>query len=176
MVVIVAAVGLVTAAVALSTRDRAPRSHVAHLLDAFRSLGRSPVQAGRVAAWIAVSTAARFLGAVSIAAALGVNKPLLAALIILPTLDLAGLIPLSGNVGITSGAVTMALQSHGVGLDRALATGLAFHAIETVAGTACGIAGVLLLGTKRRVFVLAAAGAGACVTAAFCATVLVPLA
>jgi hypothetical protein len=116
------------------------------------------------------------LGAVAIASALGVESPLLAALIILPTLDLAGLIPLSGNVGITSGAVTMALQSHGVGLEHALATGLAFHAVETVAGIACGIGGVLLLGTRRRVLVLAAAGAAACVAAAFCATVLVPLA
>ena len=37
------------------------------------------------------------------------------------------------------------------------------------------VAGVLLLGTRKRVFVLAAAGATACVAAAFCATVLVPL-
>jgi uncharacterized membrane protein YbhN (UPF0104 family) len=175
-VVIVAAVAAVTAAVAFFARDRAPRSHVAHLLDAFRTLGRSPVCGARIAAWIAVSTGARFLGAVSIASALGVNRPVLAALIILPTLDLAGLIPLSGNVGITSGAVTVALQSHGVGLDQALATGLAFHAVETVAGMACGVGGVLLLGTRRRVLVLAAAGAAACLAAAFCATVIVPLA
>ena len=175
-VVLVAAVGVITAAIAFCTRDRAPRSHVAHLLDAFRSLGRSPARGAQIAGWVAASTGARFFGAVSIAAALGVNKPLLAALIILPTLDLAGLIPISGNVGITSGAVTMALQSHGVGLEQALASGLAFHAVETVAGTACGIAGVLLLGTRRRVFVLAAAGAAACLAAAFCATVLVPLA
>jgi uncharacterized membrane protein YbhN (UPF0104 family) len=175
-VVIVAAVAAATAAIAFSTRDRAPRSHVAHLLDAFRSLGRSPGRGARIAGWIAASTAARFLGAVAIAAALGVHTPVLAALIILPTLDLAGLIPLSGNVGITSGAVTMALQSHGVGLEQALATGLAFHAVETVAGIACGIGGVLLLGTQRRVLVLAAAGAAACLAAAFCATVLVPLA
>jgi len=175
-VVIVAAVAALTAAVAAVTRDRAPKGHVAHLLDAFRTLGRSPGRGARIAAWIAVATGARFLGAVSIASALGVNRPVLAALIILPTLDLAGLIPLSGNVGITSGAVTMALQSHGVGLDQALATGLAFHAVETVAGMACGIGGVLLLGTRRRVLVLAGAGAAACLAAAFCATVIVPLA
>jgi uncharacterized membrane protein YbhN (UPF0104 family) len=175
-VAIVVAVGAITAAVAFVTRDRAPRSHVAHLLDAFRALGRSPGRAARITAWIAASTSARFLGAVAMASALGVRSPVLAALIILPTLDLAGLIPLSGNVGITSGAVAVALQSHGVGLDRALATGLAFHAVETVAGIACGIGGVLLLGTRRRVLVLAAAGAAACLAAAFCATVLVPLA
>src|SRR5262249_17095735 len=97
---------------------------------------------------------------------------LLAALIILPTLDLAGLIPLSGNVGITSGAVTMALRSHGVGLEHALATGLAFHAVETVAGVACGIGGVLLLGTRPRVLVLAAPGLARSAAPASCATAL----
>jgi hypothetical protein len=176
LVFVVLAVGVVMGALAYATRNRTPRTHVAHLLDAFRSLGRSPLQGARIAAWVAASTAARFLGAAAIAAALGVKAPVLAALIILPTLDLAGLIPLSGNVGITSGAVTVALQSHGVGLEHALSTGLAFHAVETVAGIACGVAGVLLLGTRKRVFVLAAAGAAACVAAAFCATVLVPLA
>src|SRR5205807_5690955 len=115
-------------------RDRTPRSHAAHLLDAFRAIGRSPASGARIAAWVGLSTGARFLGATAIAAALGVHGPVLAALIILPTLDLAGLIPLSGNVGITSGAVTMALQTHGVGLEQALSTGLAFHAVETVAG------------------------------------------
>lgn len=176
IVFLVAAVGLVTAAVAFVTRNRTPRTHVAHLLDAFRALGRSPLRGARIAAWIAMSTAARFFGAAAIAAALGVNRPVLAALIILAALDLAGVIPLSGNVGITSGAVTMALQSHGVGLEQALSTGLAFHAVETVAGIACGVAGVFVLGTRKRVFVLAAAGAGTCLAAAFCATVLVPLA
>jgi Lysylphosphatidylglycerol synthase TM region len=176
LVFLVVAVGLVTAAVAYVTRNRTPRTHVAHLLDAFRALGRSPLRGARIAAWIAASTAARFFGAAAIAAALGVNRPVLAALIILAALDLAGVIPLSGNVGITSGAVTMALQSHGVGLEQALSTGLAFHAVETMAGIACGVAGVFVLGTRKRVFVLAAAGAAACLAAAFCATVLVPLA
>jgi hypothetical protein len=175
-VFIVAGVGVLTAVVALTTRNRTPRNHVAHLLDAFRELGRSPAAGARIAGWIALSTGARFLGAAAIAAALGVPSPVLAALIILPALDLAGLIPLSGNLGITSGAVAMALQSHGVGLEQALATGIAFHAVETAAGIACGTTGVFLLGTRKRVFVLAAAGAAACVAAAFCATVLVPLA
>ena len=163
-------------AVAAATRDRTPRTHVAHLLDAFRSLGRFPRAGARIAGWIALSTAARFMGATAIAAALGVHGPLLAALIILPALDLAGLIPLSGNVGITSGAVAVVLQTHGVGLEQALATGLAFHAVETAAGIACGTAGVVFLSARRRVLVLAAAGSAACLAAAFCATVLMPLA
>ncbi len=170
--------GLVVAAAvaAFVARDRVPRTHVAHILDAFRALGRSPLAAARIAGWLAFSTSVRFFGAASIAAALGVHRPLTGALIIVPTLDLAGLIPLSGNLGITSGAVALALQQHGVGLPRALATGIAFHAVETGAGIAFGAAGALLLFGRRRVLVLAAAAAAACVAAAFCATVLVPLA
>jgi hypothetical protein len=162
--------------IAFAARERVPRTHVAHALDAFRALGREPNKALGIAARLVLSTAVRFAGAAAIAAALGVQAPVTAALIIVPTLDLAGLIPLSGNVGITSGAVAIALQQHGVGLSQALATGLAFHAVETGAGMTFGVAGVLLLVGRRRLVVLAAAGAAACIAAAFCATVLVPLA
>jgi uncharacterized membrane protein YbhN (UPF0104 family) len=162
--------------IAFAVRERVPRTHVAHALDAFRALGREPSKALGIAARLVLSTGVRFAGAAAIAAALGVQAPVTAALIIVPTLDLAGLIPLSGNVGITSGAVAIALQQHGVGLSQALATGLAFHAVETGAGMTFGVAGVLLLVGRRRLLVLAAAGAAACIAAAFCATVLVPLA
>jgi uncharacterized membrane protein YbhN (UPF0104 family) len=175
-VVILAALVGAAAAVAVATRNRTPRTHVAHLLDAFRSIGRSPAAGARIAGWTVVATSARFGAAIAIAAALGVHSPLGAALIIVPTLDLAGLLPLSGNLGITSGAVAMALQAHGVGVAQALATGLAFHAVETGAGITFGAAGTLLLFARRRVFVLATAGAAACLTAGFAATVLLPLA
>jgi hypothetical protein len=165
----------VTAVVAFVTRDRTPRTHVAHLLDAFRATGRSPAGGARIVGWVAAATVARFAGAAAIAAALGVRSPVSAALIILPALDVAGLIPLSGNLGITSGAVAVALQAHDVALSQALATGLAFHAVETAAGIAFGLGGTLFLvrfGARR----LVVAGAAACVAAAFAATVLVPLA
>jgi hypothetical protein len=170
--------GLAAAAgtVAFAARNRVPRTHVAHALDAFRSLGRQPSKALGIAGRLTLSTAVRFVGAAAIAAALGVHSPITAALIIVPTLDLAGLIPLSGNVGITSGAVAIALQHHGVGMSQALATGLAFHAVETGAGMTFGAAGLLLLLKRPRLLVVAAAGAAACLAAAFCATVLVPLA
>jgi len=175
-VVALGALVCAAAAVAVVSRNGTPRTHIAHLLDAFRAIGRSPRESAQIGAWIAVATAARFAGATAIAAALGLRSPATAALIIVPTLDLAGLIPLSGNMGITSGAVAVALQAHGVAIDQALATGLAFHAVETGAGISFGAAGALFLGSRRRVFVLAAAGATACVAAAFCATVLLPLA
>jgi hypothetical protein len=175
---VVVLLGLAATALALAfcTRNRTPRTHVAHLLDAFRGIGRSPGGAARMAGWFAASTGARFGGAAAIAAALGVHAPLTAALIVVPTLDLAGLIPLSGNLGITSGAVVVALETHGVHTGQALSTGLAFHATETGAGMAFGVAGALLLGGRRRVIVIAAAGATACLAAAFWATVLLPLA
>src|SRR5919201_1276870 len=175
-VLVLSALAATAGTVAFCTRDRTPHTHVAHLLDAFRGIGRSPGGAVRMAGWFAAPTGALFGGAPAIAAALGVHGPLTAALIIVPTLDLAGLIPLSGNLGITSGAVVVALETHGVHMSQALATGLAFHAIETGAGIAFGVAGALLLGGRRRVIVIAAAGASACVAAAFCATVLLPLA
>jgi uncharacterized membrane protein YbhN (UPF0104 family) len=175
-VLLLGGLAAVAAGVAFAARERAPRTHVAHALDAFRALGRSPWKAAGIIARLALSTGVRFTGAAAIAAALGVHAPFTAAMIIVPTLDLAGLIPLSGNVGITSGAVALALQQHGVPLPRALATGLAFHAVETGAGIAFGSAGVLLLAGRRRLLVLAAAGATACIAGAFCATVLAPLA
>ncbi len=174
-VVGLAAFGCVAGIVAFAVRDRTPRTHVAHLVDAFRELGRSPAGGVRIIAWIAASTVARFAGAAAVAAALGVPSPISAALIILPALNVAGLIPLSGNVGITSGAVAMALQARGIGLSQALTTGLAFHAVETAAGLAAGLSGLLFLVRfdARRLVV---AGAAACLVAAFTATVLVPLA
>ncbi len=175
-VLVLVGLAAATLLVAFCTRNRTPHTHVAHLLDAFRGIGRSPTEAVRMGGWFAASTGTRFVGAAAIAAALGVHAPLTAALIIVPTLDLAGLIPLSGNLGITSGAVVVALEAHGVHMAKALSTGLAFHATETGAGMAFGAAGAVLLGGRRRVMMIAAAGATACVAVAFCATVLLPLA
>jgi uncharacterized membrane protein YbhN (UPF0104 family) len=174
-VVVLAAFVVVTGLVAFAVRDRTPRTRVAHLVDAFREIGRSPAGGARIVGWVALSTVARFGGAAAIAMSLGVHAPISAALIILPALDVAGMIPLSGNVGITSGAVAVALQAHGIDVTQAVTTGLAFHAVETAAGMAGGLGGLLFLVRfdARRLVV---AGAAACLFAAFTATVLVPLA
>jgi uncharacterized membrane protein YbhN (UPF0104 family) len=101
---------------------------------------------GRVARWVAAATAARLLAAAAIAAALGVPSPLLAALLILPAIDLAGLLPLTpGNIGLKSGAIAIALQAQGVDSTTALSTGIALHAVETVVGLTFGSASVLYL-------------------------------
>lgn len=178
LLVLTAAAGLTAA----KTRNRTAGSRLAHLLDAFGTLGREPRHAVRIVAWVALATAARLGAAASIAAALGVRSPLLAALLVVPALDLSGLMPLTpGNVGLTSGAVAMALQAHGVGMTTALTTGIAFHGVETAAGIAFGLASALFLApfssdaTRRRTVL--AVGTAACVAlaAAFGATVLVDL-
>src|SRR4051812_34752707 len=60
-----AALGLVTAATAVSirARNRDPHGRAGHLLDSFRALGRNPAAALRLVAWVAVSTAGRLAAA-----------------------------------------------------------------------------------------------------------------
>ena len=172
----------VAAFAAMKTRNRTARTHVAHLLDAFRELGRAPKRGACVAAWVAFATLARLGAAASIGAALGIRSPLIAALLVVPALDLSGAMPLTpGNVGLTSGAVAMALRAHGVGMTTALATGIAFHAVETVVGIVFGLASALFLapfsstGTRRRTMLAAGAAGCAVMAGAFSATVLINL-
>ena len=172
----------VAAVVAVMTRNRTAHTHVAHLLDAFRALGREPKRGARVAAWIGIATLARVGAATSVAAALGVRSPFVAAVLVVPALDLSGTMPLTpGNVGFTSGAVAMALRAQGVGLTTALTTGIAFHAVETCAGVVFGLASALFLApfpsavARRRTTLALAAAASAALMAAFGATVVVDL-
>ena len=172
----------VAIAVAFLTRRRTPHHRVAHLLDAFRAFGREPRRGARIVAWIALATAFRLGACAAIAAALGIHAPVLAALLIVPVLDLAGTMPLTpGNIGVTSGAVTMALQAHGVGLTDALGAGIALHAVETAAGLVFGLTGALLLAQfptpeSRRIAIASAGGvAAAALAAGIGATLLLPL-
>jgi uncharacterized membrane protein YbhN (UPF0104 family) len=147
---------------------RRPHGRVGHFLGAFTALLRCPRAAAAVLGWSVVSQGARLLAAAAVAAALGVSHPLLAALVIMPTLQLATIFPVTpGNVGVASGAVALALQTRGVELSRAIAAGLAYHAAETLVGVAFGVAGTLavveLPPLARRL-----AAAGACVAVAAC--------
>ena len=93
---------------------------------------------------------------------------------VVAALDLAGMFPLTpGGVGITSGAVAMALNAHGVPMTIALTTGIAFHAVETCAGVSSGLASALyfLEVSPARRWAVVAAGAAA-VVGAFSATVI----
>ena len=180
-VAVLAGVVALAAGVAWAARGRRPSSRLAHALDAFRALGRSPRAAVELVGWVGAATGARVCAAAAVAAAFGISRPLAAALLVVPALDLAGLLPLTpGNVGLASAAVAFALGAHGAGADVALAAGIAFSAVETLTSIACGAGGLLVLAggaTAARRWTVALAGTTACagVAFAFGATVLAPL-
>jgi uncharacterized membrane protein YbhN (UPF0104 family) len=181
LLVVCALVG-VTVVVARRVRDGRARTHVAHVLDAFRELGRSPKSGLRILAWVLLTTAGRVGAAAAVAAALGVRAPLAAAIIIVPALELASLFPLTpGNLGVTSGAIAVTLKAHGIAVTQALSAGIAFHAVETAVSVVFGllslllVAGASLHGARRWVLVGAAASACLVVAGVFGATVIAAL-
>jgi len=176
---LLAAAGLVAIAVAVAALARRTKTH---LLDAFRALGDDPRSIARLAAWNAGQLGGRLAAATAVGAALGLHHPLDAAVAIVLALDVAGLLPLTpGNIGVTQGAIAIALHAQGTPYGSALAAGIAFHAVETAVGLTIGIASVVWLAPypspgARRVALLA--GAASCalgIAGAFSATVLVPL-
>ena len=173
--------GLVAAAIAWRARDSRPGTKFGHALDVFRVLGRCPKAAARIAGWVGLSMALRVTAAAGIAAAFGVDRPLAAAVLIIPALDLAGILPLTpGNVGVSSAAVAFALSAHGVGSNVAVSAGIALGAVETLTTLALGSASILYFLGRRTNAVrwhTAAAAMTGCFAlgAAFGATVLVPL-
>jgi lysylphosphatidylglycerol synthase-like protein len=129
-------VGLV--ALAAGTAYIARGHDAGHLLDAFKALDART--APRLLVWMAASTVCRYLAAAAVCASLGIHEAFAAAIIILPALDLAGLFPVTpGNVGLTSGAIAVALEAHGIAFHDGLAAGIAFHAVETGVGILFGI-------------------------------------
>ncbi len=101
---------------------------------------------------------------------------------IIPALDVAGLIPLTpGNIGITSGAIAIALQAQGTSFTNGLAAGIAFHAVETAVGLMFGIASLVWMapypspGARRIALLAGTASWVLAIGGAFGATVLVPL-
>jgi uncharacterized membrane protein YbhN (UPF0104 family) len=145
---VLVAAGLVAAGAALALRARRSQTH---LLDAWRTIGEHPAAGLRLAAWIALSVAGRFAGAVAVSAAVGIHRPVVAALLILPALDVSGLVPLTpGNVGIASAAIAVAFRAHGVSFNHGLAAGITFQALETAVGLTIGIASVLWLAPHPR--------------------------
>jgi uncharacterized membrane protein YbhN (UPF0104 family) len=161
-----AAAGAALVAYGLSRRH--PHGRLGHFVGAFAALVRSPRAAASVVAWSVASQTSRLFAAAAVAAALSVPHPLLAAIVIMPTLQLATMLPITpGNVGVATGAVALALQSRGVGLSQAIATGLAYHAAETLVGISFGVAGTLAV-VELPPVVRRLAAAGACVALAAC--------
>ena len=179
-----AALALVVAGVAVTLRSKnsGAGGRLSHLLDAFRALRREPLAALRLVGWIALSTAGRLTAATAVGAAMEIHRPFMAALVIVPALDVAGTLPLlPGNIGVTSGAVAVAFQTHGISFAHGLAAGIAFHAVETTVGILFGLASAVWLApypspNLRRIALVAVAASGClAIVGTFSATVLVPL-
>lgn len=120
--------------------------HVAQILDGFAGLERSPRAAAAVMGWTLGMVSARVCATAAVVAALGIPNPVVAALLILPALDVASALPLTpGSIGIGSGAVAVALASRGIGMGQALGVGIAIQAIETIVSLAAGTFGGLYL-------------------------------
>ena len=166
-------------AVVVSPRLRF-RARLAHVLDAFAALGRCPRTIARIGVLTLGSLAAKVAGAAAVATSLGIDRPLLAALVIVPAVELAAAMPITpGNAGVASAAVAVALATQGVPATVALGAGIAFGAVEVLAAVGLGAAGALTLAgpAVRPAIRVAALGAGSAVLAtAFAATVVLPLA
>jgi len=151
VLVLCAAVGALAAAGALSGRLHHPR--IAKLVEGFASLERSPRAIAALLGWTFAMAAARVCGTIAVAAALGLSHPVLAALVILPALDVASAFPITpGAIGVGSGAVAVALAGRGIGMPDALGTGIAMQAIESAVSIAAGSLGILYLAQSRPVY------------------------
>jgi uncharacterized membrane protein YbhN (UPF0104 family) len=143
---------------------------LASLLQVFRAFAQCPRAALRLSGWIALAFVARLAAATAIAVALGVPRPVWIGVVLVATMALAGVLPLTpGNFGAGAGAVTLALHGTGIGLGTALATGVAFQAVETLAGATLGLAGAATLASPAspvRRWSIAMAGVGCVAIAA----------
>jgi uncharacterized membrane protein YbhN (UPF0104 family) len=137
---------VVLAAAAGSSRRWRAHPRIAHLLEGIAALARSPRAAATVLAWSFGLQLARLLATIAVAIGLGLPHPTLAALVILPALDLAGTFPITpGGIGIGSGAVAVALASRGIGMTQALGVGFAIQALETLVSISAGTCGAIYL-------------------------------
>jgi uncharacterized membrane protein YbhN (UPF0104 family) len=139
IVVVLSAVGLLSGRV-----RRHPR--IAQVVEGFASLERSPRAVATVLGWTLGMLACRLAATVAIAAALGLPHAFLAALVILPALDVASAFPITpGSIGIGSGAVAVALAGRGIAMPQALGTGFAMQAVETLVSIGAGTFGTVWL-------------------------------
>jgi len=161
----------------LARRLTLPR-RVEQLLAAFRSLAASPRDLAIVAGWALAGAATKVAAATAVVSAMGIDHPVRAALVLVPAVELAAVLPVTpGNVGLASAAVALALGSQGVDPKTALSAGIAFGAVEMLTGMAVGVAGALsLAGPSARPYLRVAAmsAAAGAVAIAFGATVVLP--
>lgn len=178
---LLAIAGLVAAAAAagLVARRLALPRRVDQLLAAFRALAGSPRDLALVAGWALAGAVAKVAAAAAIVASLGVEHPLRDALVVVPAVELAAVLPVTpGNVGVASAAVAFVLGAQNVASATALAVGIAFGAVELLVALAVGLAGVLALAGPRltpQVRLAVAGAASLAVASAIGATMLLPV-
>lgn len=143
--ILLALAALIVVAARASRRVR-HHARIQKLLAGVSALASSPRAAATVLGWSLAVQLTRLLATVAVARALGLPHPFLAALVILPALDLAGAFPITpGAAGIGSGAVAVALASRGIGMTEALGVGIAMQALETGISILAGGLGALYL-------------------------------
>lgn len=164
--------------VVVLSRHLALPARLAQLMTAFRSLLESPRELAAVSAWALFGAAVKVAAATAVVSAFGIDHPLRAALVLVPAVELAAILPITpGNVGLASAAVALALGSQGVDAQTALSAGIAFGAVELLTGMIVGATGALVLAgplVKPYVRVAAVGMATAVAALAFGATVLLP--
>jgi uncharacterized membrane protein YbhN (UPF0104 family) len=172
--------GVVAVVALLVATSRRVRSHgrVASVLGGLAELGRSPRRFASVVLWMLGTVGAQLAGTVAVAAALGLPHPALAALVILPALELASAFPVTpGGIGIGSGAVAVALASRGIGMSEALGVGFALQGVQTLVSVCAGSLGAAyLLGpgvAVRRWLVRGATASAAAALAGFLGVLVV---
>lgn len=151
VVVLCGFVGVLAVAGALSGRLRGLREgRLAQVFAGLAALERSPRAIATVLGWTFGMAGARLFATIAVAAALGLPHPVLAALVIMPALDVAAAFPITpGAAGIGSGAVAVALAGRGIGMADALGTGIAMQALESAVSIGAGTLGILYLAQSR---------------------------
>ncbi len=107
------------------------------LLAPLRAADRATYAA--LATWVGGTVLARIAAAALTGAALGVPHPLAAALLVVPALELAGVVSvLPANAGLAGGAAAFAFHVGGLPAREALAAGFVLHGVETATGLLVG--------------------------------------
>ena len=110
-------------------------------------------RSARLALFAFVGPFAKAAAIVVVLQSLAVGSPR-DALVVVPALELAALLPLTpGNIGVAGAAAAGALHAQGLPISEAVQAGLVLHAIETAAGLVYGTGATLVwtggLGTNR---------------------------
>ena len=117
-----------------------------HLVAGFRSLRHDPHSTAGVTIAMSLALVLKVAAAASVCAALGIERPIVCALLVVPAVEIACVLQLTpGNAGIGSAAVALVLHAQGVTTETAVSAGVAFGALEILAGVTAGVlAGMVL--------------------------------